>query len=439
MSFTVAIVGRPNVGKSTFFNRLLEQRKAIVDDVSGVTRDRQYGVADWNGKSFNVIDTGGFVAGSEDVFEKEIAKQVLIALDEADVILFMVDAQTGMTDLDDAMADVLRRSTKPVFLTVNKVDNNDRLLEAAEFYSLGFDQIFFIAAASGSGSGDLLDAVTELIPAEKEKDQQTEDGDALPRIAIIGQPNVGKSSLLNALVGQERTIVSDIAGTTRDTIHTHYNLFKKEFILIDTAGIRRKTKVHEDLEFYSVIRAIKAVDEADVCMLVLDAEKGITAQDLNIFSLAARKGKGLVVLVNKWDLVKKETNTAKEYETELKKRLAPFTDVPILFISAKEKTRIFKAIEIALEVYDNRRRKIPTSALNDTMLKAVEAYHAPVVRGHAVKIKFVTQLPTAVPSFAFFCNFPDDIKTPYKNYLENQLRQQFDLTGVPIRIFFRKK
>ncbi|NCT76296.1 MAG: ribosome biogenesis GTPase Der [Chitinophagaceae bacterium] len=438
MSFTVAIVGRPNVGKSTFFNRLLEQRKAIVDDVSGVTRDRQYGVADWNGKSFNVIDTGGFVAGSEDVFEKEIAKQVLIALDEADVILFMVDAQTGLTDLDDAMAHVLRRSTKPVFLTVNKVDNNDRLLEAAEFYSLGFDQVFFIAAASGSGSGDLLDAVTELIPAEQEE-QEMEQGDSLPRIAIIGQPNVGKSSLLNALVGQERTIVSDIAGTTRDTIHTHYNLFKKEFILIDTAGIRRKTKVHEDLEFYSVIRAIKAVDEADVCMLVLDAEKGITAQDLNIFSLAARKGKGLVVLVNKWDLVKKETNTAKEYETELKKRLAPFTDVPILFISAKEKTRIFKAIEIALEVYENRRRKIPTSALNDTMLKAVEAYHAPVVRGHAVKIKFVTQLPTAVPSFAFFCNFPDDIKTPYKNYLENQLRQQFDLTGVPIRIFFRKK
>lgn len=438
MSFTVAIVGRPNVGKSTFFNRLLEQRKAIVDDVSGVTRDRQYGVADWNGKSFNVIDTGGFVAGSEDVFEKEIAKQVLIALDEADVILFMVDAQTGLTDLDDAMAHVLRRSTKPVFLTVNKVDNNDRLLEAAEFYSLGFDQVFFIAAASGSGSGDLLDAVTELIPAEQEE-QEMEQGDSLPRIAIIGQPNVGKSSLLNALVGQERTIVSDIAGTTRDTIHTHYNLFKKEFILIDTAGIRRKTKVHEDLEFYSVIRAIKAVDEADVCMLVLDAEKGITAQDLNIFGLAARKGKGLVVLVNKWDLVKKETNTAKEYETELKKRLAPFTDVPILFISAKEKTRIFKAIEIALEVYENRRRKIPTSALNDTMLKAVEAYHAPVVRGHAVKIKFVTQLPTAVPSFAFFCNFPDDIKTPYKNYLENQLRQQFDLTGVPIRIFFRKK
>lgn len=437
MSFTVAIVGRPNVGKSTFFNRLLEQRKAIVDDVSGVTRDRQYGVADWNGKNFNVIDTGGFVAGSEDVFEKEIAKQVLIAVDEADAIIFMVDAQTGMTDLDDSMADVLRRSTKPVFVAVNKVDTNELLLEASEFYSLGFEHIFFIAAASGSGSGELLDAVTELI-TEKASDE-TEEAGALPKFAIIGQPNVGKSSLLNALVGQERTIVSDIAGTTRDTIHTHYNLFQKEFVLIDTAGIRRKTKVHEDLEFYSVIRAIKALDEADVCMLLLDAEKGITAQDLNIFSLAARKGKGVVVLVNKWDLVKKQTNTAKEYEEALKKRLAPFTDVPILFISAKEKTRIFKAIEVALEVYENRSRRVPTSQLNDVMLKAVENHHAPVVRGHSVKIKFVTQLPTAVPSFAFFCNFPDDIKTPYKNYLENQLRQNFDLTGVPVRLFFRKK
>ncbi|MBL7745017.1 MAG: ribosome biogenesis GTPase Der [Chitinophagaceae bacterium] len=441
MSFTVAIVGRPNVGKSTFFNRLLEQRKAIVDDVSGVTRDRQYGVADWNGKTFNVIDTGGFVAGSEDVFEKEIAKQVMIAVDEADAIIFMTDAQTGMTDLDDSMAHVLRRSTKPVFLTVNKVDNNDRMLEASEFYSLGFDRIFFIAAASGSGSGELLDAIAELIPAEASEDTETEnqDKDALPRFAIIGQPNVGKSSLLNALIGQERTIVSDIAGTTRDTIHTHYNLFQKEFVLIDTAGIRRKTKVHEDLEFYSVIRAIKALDEADVCMLLLDAEKGIAAQDLNIFSLAVRKGKGVVVLVNKWDLVEKETNTAREYEKQLKERLAPFTDVTILFISAKEKTRIFKAMEVALEVYDNRRKKVPTSELNNVMLKAVEAYHAPVVRGHPLKIKFVTQLPTKVPSFAFFCNFPDDVKQPYKNYLENQLRKHFDFTGVPVRLFFRKK
>lgn len=437
MSFTVAIVGRPNVGKSTLFNRLLEQRKAIVDDMSGVTRDRQYGVSEWIGKTFNVIDTGGFVHGSEDVFEKEIAKQVLIAMEESNAIIFMVDATTGMTALDDAMAGLLRRSTKPVFLTVNKVDNNDRLLEASEFYSLGFDHIFFIAAASGSGTGELLDAVAELITDDAS--EAVKEIEALPKFAIIGQPNTGKSSLLNALIGQERTIVSDIAGTTRDTIHTHYKLFQKEFVLIDTAGIRRKAKVHEDLEFYSVIRAIKAMDEADICLLLLDAEKGIAAQDLNIFSLAVKKGKGIVVLVNKWDLVEKETNTAKTMEAELKKRFAPFSDVPILFISAKEKTRIFKAIEVALEVYENRQQKIPTSTLNDVMLKAIQAYHPPVVRGNPVKIKFITQLPIPVPSFAFFCNFPDDIKQPYKNYLENKLRENFKLTGVPVRIFFRKK
>jgi GTP-binding protein len=435
--FTVAIVGRPNVGKSTFFNRLLEQRKAIVDDVSGVTRDRQYGVADWNGKSFNVIDTGGFVPHSDDVFEREIRKQVLVAVEEANAIIFMVDVATGITDLDDAMADTLRRSTKPVFLAVNKVDNNERLLEANEFYSLGFENIFFIASASGSGTGELLDGITAII---KDKESaETEEVDALPKFAIIGQPNVGKSSLLNALIGEERTIVSDIAGTTRDTIHTHYNLFNKEFVLIDTAGIRRKTKVHEDLEFYSVIRAIKAVDEADVCLLLLDAEKGVTAQDLNIFSLATKKGKGVVVLVNKWDLVNKETNTARDYEKELKNRLAPFNDIPIIFISAKEKTRIFKVIEIALAVYDNRQKKIPTSQLNEVILKAIESYHHPVVRGNPIKIKYITQLPTAVPSFAFFCNYPDDIKQPYKNYLENQLRKSFDFSGVPVRLFFRKK
>ena len=437
MSFTVAIVGRPNVGKSTLFNRLLEQRKAIVDDVSGVTRNRQYGVADWNGKTFNVIDTGGFVHGSEDMFEKEIAKQVLVAVEDAQAIIFLVDAATGLTDLDDAMAAVLRKSTKPVFLTVNKVDNNDRLLEASEFYSLGMEPVFFIAAASGSGTGELLDAITELITDDHSA--QSEELAALPKFAIIGQPNTGKSSLLNALIGQERTIVSNVAGTTRDTIHTHYNLFQKEFVLIDTAGIRRKSKVHEDLEFYSVIRAIKAMDEADVCLLLLDAEKGITAQDLSIFSLASKKGKGIVMLVNKWDLVAKQTNTAVTYEKELKKRLAPFSDVPILFISALEKTRIFKAIETALQVYESRKRKVSTSKLNDVIGKAIEAYHPPVVRGHPIKIKFITQLPTVTPSFAFFCNFPEDIKTPYRNYLENQLREQFDFTGVPIRIYFRKK
>ena len=435
MAFTVAIVGRPNVGKSTLFNRLLEERKAIVEDIPGVTRDRQYGVADWNGKNFYVIDTGGFVPDTEDVFEKEIRKQVRAALEEASVVLFVTDAATGITDLDESVADLLRRSQKISFLVVNKVDNNDRMLEASEFYSLGFDKIFFISSISGSGTGDLLDAITELYRDEPEP----EDEKGLPKFAIIGQPNVGKSSLLNSLIGEERTIVSDIAGTTRDTIHTRYKLFQKDFILIDTAGIRRKTKVHEDLEFYSVIRAIKALDEADVCLLLLDAEKGITAQDLSIFSLAARKGKGVVVLVNKWDLIEKSTNTAKEYEKTLRQRLAPFNDVPILFISAKEKTRIFKAIEVGLEVYENRLRKINTSTLNDVMQKAIESFHPPVVRGNPIKIKYITQLPTAVPSFAFFTNFPDDIKTPYKNYLENKLRESFNFMGVPVRIFFRKK
>jgi GTPase len=404
--FTVAIVGRPNVGKSTFFNRLLEQRKAIVDDVSGVTRDRQYGVADWNGKSFNIIDTGGFVPASEDVFEREIGKQVMIAVEEANAMLFMVDAATGITDLDESMADVLRRTAKPVFLVVNKVDNHERLLEATEFYGLGFDNIFFISSMSGSGSGELLDALAALITEEQVA--EFEDAATLPKFSIIGQPNVGKSSLLNALVGQERTIVSDIAGTTRDTIHTHYKLFQKEFILIDTAGIRRKTKVHEDLEFYSVIRAIKAMDEADVCMLVLDA-------------------------------VEKATNTARDYENELKKRIAPFSDVPIIFISALEKMRIHKAIEVALEVYENKQRRVATSELNEVMLKAIQSYQPPVVRGTPVRIKYVTQLPTHVPSFAFFCNLPDDVKQPYKNYLENKLREHFNFTGVPVRLFFRKK
>ena len=437
MSYTIAITGRPNVGKSTLFNRLLEFRKAIVDDMSGVTRDRQYGVADWNGKSFNVIDTGGFVPESEDVFEKEIRKQVRIAIDEANAIVFMVDVTSGITPLDEAMAEMLRKTTKPVYLVVNKVDNGQRELEASEFYALGIDPIYTVSSMNGSGTGELLDAIAEPIPVE---DVDAERGKELPKFAIIGQPNVGKSSLLNALIGEERTIVSEVAGTTRDSIHTHYNLFNKEFMLIDTAGIRKKNKEKEDLEFYSIIRAIRAMDEADVCLLLIDADKGITAQDVNIFSLATRKGKGIAVIVNKWDLIEdKSTNTARDYEANLKRKFAPFTDVPVVFISVKDKTRIMKVVDTALEVFENKSRKVPTSKLNDVMLKAVESYHAPVVRGHIVKIKYITQLPTQTPSFAFFTNFPDDIKSPYRNYLENQLRTNFNFKGIPIRIFFRKK
>ena len=422
------------MGKSTFFNRMLEQRKAIVEDTPGVTRDRQYGVSEWNGKTFNIIDTGGFVPFGVEVFEKEIREQVMFAVEEANAIIFMTDVTTGITTLDEAMTDILRVSKKPVFLAVNKVDNNARQLDATEFYALGFDHTHFLSSMSGSGTGELLDDISSLIEVDVELPDEN-----LPRIAIIGQPNVGKSSLLNAMVGTERTIVSEIAGTTRDTIHTHYNLFQKELILIDTAGIRRKTKVHEDLEFYSVIRAIKAVDEADVCLMMIDAEKGIAQQDLNIFSLAVKKGKGIVFLVNKWDTIEKTTNTAKDYEKELKARLAPFTDIPVLFISAKEKTRVFKVVETALEVYESRKRRIQTSVLNEEMLPVIEAYHPPVVRGNSVKIKFITQLPTAVPSFAFFTNYPDDIKAPYRNYLENKLREKFNFKGVPVRIFFRKK
>ena len=393
MSYTVAIVGRPNVGKSTLFNRFLEERKAIVDDISGVTRDRQYGVTEWNGKTFNVIDTGGFVPDSRDMFETEIRKQVNIAIEEANAIIFMVDAAVGLTDLDSSMANMLRRSTKPVYVCVNKVDNSTRALEGTEFYGMGFEHNYFVSSISGSGTGEILDAVTngmkdepvKVVNAELPEGAEPEEEVAIPKIAIMGQPNVGKSSLLNAMIGQNRTIVSDIAGTTRDTIHTHYNMFQKEFVLIDTAGIRRKNKEKDDLEFYSIIRAIKAMDEADVCLLVIDAVKGVTAQDLSIFSLAAKKGKGIVVLVNKWDLIEKETNTARDYEKVLKDKLAPFTDVPVLFISALEKTRIFKAIELALDVFENRHRKVPTSKLNDIMLKVVQNYQAPVVRGHIIR------------------------------------------------------
>ncbi|PZF74266.1 ribosome biogenesis GTPase Der [Taibaiella soli] len=444
--FTVAIVGRPNVGKSTLFNRLLEQRKAIVDDVSGVTRDRQYGVAEWIGKKFNLIDTGGFVAKSDDVFEREIRKQVKIALDEANLLLFVCDTVTGITDQDEEMAHLLRRSDKPVLLVVNKVDNAERALDATEFYSLGFDETYFLSSISGSGTGELLDKVAEHIPTEDvpvdENGNEIEvesEVPPLPKFAIIGQPNAGKSTLLNALIGEERTIVSNVPGTTRDTIHTHYKQFGKEFVLIDTAGLRKKKNVHEDLEFYSVIRAIRAMDEADVCIQLIDAEKGITAQDVSIFSLATRKGKGIVLLINKWDLVEKETNTARDYEKEIKQKIAPFTDVPVIFVSAQEKQRIFQAMEKALEVYENRARKIPTSQINEVMLKEIERFAPPMTRGHSVKIKFVMQLPTVVPSFAFFANYPEAIKDPYKNFLENKLRSHYNFNGVPVRIFFRKK
>ena len=437
--FTVAIVGRPNVGKSTLFNRLLEQRKAIVDDQSGVTRDRQYGISDWNGKVFNVIDTGGFVAKSDDVFEREIRKQVIIAVEEADLILFVVDTTTGITAQDEDMADVLRRSPKPVLLLVNKVDNQERALYATEFYSLGFDKTFMLSSISGSGTGEVLDEVTTYIKDDAESASTDSEGNPLMKFAIIGQPNAGKSTLLNALINQERTIVSDIAGTTRDTIHTHYKLFGKEFILIDTAGIRKKKNVHEDLEFYSVIRAIKAMDEADVCMLLIDAQNGVTAQDVSIFSLATRKGKGVVILVNKWDLVTKETNTARDFEKEMKEKLMPFTDVPVIFISASEKMRIFQGMEKAIEVYENRNRRVTTSVLNEIMLKEIDHYPPPMSRGYSIKIKFVQQVPTAVPSFAFFCNHPDAIKEPYKNFLENKIRSHFNFSGVPVRIFTRKK
>lgn len=455
--FTVAIVGRPNVGKSTLFNRLLEQKKAIVDDFSGVTRDRQYGVSEWNGKLFNVIDTGGFVSKSDDVFEKEIKEQVIIAINEADLLLFITDVTAGITDMDDDMAQALRKANKPVVLAVNKVDNGSRQLDATEFYVLGFENTFFISSTSGSGTGDLLDEISKHItednqatPVEMEwvevEDENGElikvqrEKDALSKIAIIGQPNAGKSTLLNALTGAERSIVSDIPGTTRDTIHTHYSKFGKEFVLIDTAGIRKKKNVQEDLEFYSVIRAIKAMDEADTCMLIVDAEKGMTAQDINIFSLAARKGKGLVVLINKWDLVEeKSTNSARDYEKVIKEKTAPFTDVPVMFISAKDKKRIFQAMEKALEVSENRKKRIATSELNEVMLKEVERFAPPLARGQNVRIKFVMQLPTFTPSFAFYSNHPNDIKKPYQHFLENKIREHFNFTGVPIRLFFRKK
>lgn len=436
MSFTVAIVGRPNVGKSTLFNRMVGFRKAITDDISGVTRDRQYGVTDWNGKTFNIVDTGGFVLHSSDIFESAIREQVRIAIDEADIIVFVVDVTTGITDLDDAMTQELRRSKKPVLVVINKVDNNQRIAQGAEFYGLGFEEVLFVSSLSGTGSGELMDAITAHIP----EDDVYEEPDQLPKIAILGQPNVGKSTLLNTLIGKERNIVTNIAGTTRDSIHTHYNLYGKEFLLIDTAGIRKKNKVNENLEFYSVIRAIKAIDEADVCLLVLDATTlTVESQDMAIFRQIEIKKKGVVILVNKWDAIEKTTNTMKEFETIIRDKIAPFRDVPIVFISAIEKQRIHKAIDEILEVYENTQRKISTSKLNDVMLAEIEKYQPPAYRGEYIRIKFVTQLPTRIPSFAFFCNHPDHIRQPYKSYLENRLRENFKFSGVPINIFMRKK
>ncbi len=433
MGNIVAIVGRPNVGKSTLYNRLIGQRQAIIDDISGVTRDRQYGVSDWNGKSFTVIDTGGFVEHSNDIFEAAIRDQVRIAIEEAVAILFMTDVTTGITDLDDQIADMLRKGKKPVFLVVNKVDNHARLLAANEFWSLGFENTFFLSSLTGSGTGELLDALTE---------QLTEDAmpeSDLPKIAIVGQPNVGKSSLTNALLGEDRNIVTDIAGTTRDSIHSKYNKFGKEFLLIDTAGIRKKNKVYENLEFYSVMRAIKAIEDADVVMLMIDAQTGMESQDMNIFKIIIRRKKGVVILVNKWDLVEKETNTARDFEQKILAKLEPFNDVPIVFTSTTEKQRISKAVDKALEVYANRSQKIKTSVLNEVMLAAIEHYPPPAYRGKFITIKYVTQLPTHYPSFAFFCNAPDHVREPYKNYLENQLRKHFNFSGVSISLFFRQK
>ena len=433
MSGIVAVVGRPNVGKSTFFNRMIQRREAIVDAVSGVTRDRHYGKTDWNGKEFSLIDTGGYVVGSEDIFEKEIDKQVELAIQEADAILFMVDVETGVTGMDEDVARLLRRVEKPVFLIVNKVDNNKRLEDAVEFYSLGLGDYYPVSSINGSGTGELLDALTEVLP---EAELPEED---MPRFAVVGRPNAGKSSFINALLGEERYIVTDVAGTTRDSIDTRYNRFGFEFKLVDTAGIRRKAKVKEDLEFYSVMRSVRTIEHSDVCLLLVDATRGFDGQVQNIFWLAQRNHKGIVILVNKWDLVEKDTGSSKQYEKDIREAIAPFTDVPILFISVMNKQRIYKAIETAVEVYENRSRRIPTRKLNDVMLPIIERYPPPATKGKYVKIKFCTQLPTPYPQFAFFCNLPQYVRDPYKRFLENKIREHFEFTGVPMSIFMRKK
>lgn len=430
----VAIVGRPNVGKSTLFNRLIQRREAIVDAISGVTRDRHYGKSDWNGKEFSLIDTGGYIKGSDDVFEIEIDKQVELAIDEADAIIFMTEVESGVTGMDVDVTELLRKSNKPIFLVVNKVDSAYRTNDAVEFYSLGFEKYYPISSINGSGTGELLDDLVKILPENREGDE----GD-LPRFAVVGRPNAGKSSFINALVGVERYIVTDIPGTTRDSIDTYYNRFGFEFNLVDTAGIRKKRKVKEDLEFYSVMRSVRAIEHSDVVLVILDATRGFDGQVQNIFWLAHRNNKGVVILVNKWDLVEKDHKSVKEFEIKIRKQCEPFTDIPIVFISVLTKQRIFKAIETAVEVYKNRSKRIKTSLLNEIMLPIIKAYPPPALKGKYVKIKFCTQLPTPYPSFAFFANLPQYLKEPYKRFIENKLRDNFDFKGVPVTIYFRKK
>lgn len=434
MGNILAIVGRPNVGKSTLFNRLTETRNAIVDAMEGVTRDRQYGKAIWNGVDFSVVDTGGYVNNSEDIFEEEIRKQVVLAIEESDSIIFLVDVLSGITDYDEAIAQLLRKVNKPVFLVVNKVDTTERQYDAHDFYKLGFNDVFSISSINGSGTGDLLDQI--IISFKKKSEEMTED---LPKFAIVGRPNVGKSSLLNALIGEERHIVTPISGTTRDSIYTRYKKFNYDFYLVDTAGIRKKGKVHEDLEFYSVIRSIRAIESSDVCLIMLDATRGVESQDLSILDLVLKNNKGVVILVNKWDLIEKTTNSAREFEKVIRDRIAPFNDVPIIFTSALTKQRIHKVLEDSIAVYENRGRKVATSELNEVMGKVIEDYPPPAVKGKYVRIKYITQLPGKTPSFAFFCNLPQYVKESYKRYLENKLRESFNFTGTPIRIFMRKK
>ena len=431
----VAIVGRPNVGKSTLFNRLVGMRQAIVDGTAGTTRDRHYGRSDWDGREFSVIDTGGYTVGSDDIFEDEIRRQVMLAIDEADVILFMVEVSTGVTDLDMMMADILRRTTKKVILVVNKVDNYDQQYGAMEFYSLGLGEPITICAMSGSGTGEMMDAIIEALP----EDAKAEEFEDLPRITIVGRPNVGKSSMTNALLGEERNIVTAIAGTTRDSIRTRYNKFGMDFYLVDTAGMRKKGKEMEDLEFYSVMRSIRAIENSDVCILMLDATQGLEQQDLNIHNLIVRNRKGCVVVVNKWDLIEKGNNTMKEWIELLKKRLAPFNDIPIVFTSVLEKQRILEVLKTAIRVHEARKRRIATSELNEYLLPLIENYPPPATKGKYIKIKYVTQLPTPTPQFAFFVNLPQYIREPYRRFLENNMREQWDFSGVPMQIYFRQK